>query len=61
MFKEVTRSLDTGLLGIIGLIAFVAAFILIVVRVMLMKKSERENAKNIPLEDDVIEQRPDTN
>jgi len=54
MFKEVLRDIDTGILGIIGLIAFFVAFLLIVVRVMTMKKSERNKAKNLPLKDDVI-------
>lgn len=52
MFKEVLRDIDTGILGIIGLIAFFVAFLLIVVRVMTMKKSDREKAKNIPLDSD---------
>ena len=52
MFKEVLRSVDTGVLGIIGLVAFFVAFLLIVVRVMTMKRSEREDAKQIPLGED---------
>jgi len=54
MFKGVLRDIDTGILGIIGLIAFFVAFLLIVVRVMTMKKSERQKHKNIPLEDEPI-------
>lgn len=50
MFKEVLRDIDTGILGIIGLVAFFMAFLLIVLRVMTMKKSERDRAKNLPLE-----------
>ena len=61
MFKEVLRDIDTGILGIIGLIAFLVAFLLIVVRVMTMKKTERDKAKSIPLEDEPVEQRPDNN
>lgn len=52
MLKEVIRSLDSGVLPIIGLIAFAVAFIAVVVWAMTMKKGDREAAKNIPLEDD---------
>jgi hypothetical protein len=51
MMKEAVRALDSGILPEIGLIAFFVAFVLIVIRVMLMKKSEREDAKQIPLDD----------
>ncbi|MEQ9104258.1 MAG: hypothetical protein RIE53_06130 [Rhodothermales bacterium] len=52
MFKDVVRSLDTGSLAIVGLVAFILAFVLIVARVVSMKKSERTAHKNLPLEDD---------
>jgi cbb3-type cytochrome oxidase subunit 3 len=52
MFKDVVRSLDTGILAIIGLVAFILAFILIIARVITMKKSERTAHKQLPLEDD---------
>ncbi len=51
MFKEVVRGLETGDLAIIGLLAFVVAFLLVTLRVVLMKKSEREHHKNMPLHD----------
>ena len=51
MMKEVFRDLDAGLWPIIGLLAFFVAFLLILARVLLMKKREREEAKQIPLED----------
>jgi len=51
MMKEVIRALETGALAEIGLIAFVVAFVLILVRVALMPRSEREDAKNLPLDD----------
>jgi cbb3-type cytochrome oxidase subunit 3 len=38
----------------IGLIVFLVMFAVIVVWVMLKKKSEYEKAKRIPLEDDVV-------
>lgn len=52
MFKDVIRSLDTGSLAIVGLVAFILAFVLIIARVVFMKKSERTAHKNLPLEDD---------
>ena len=45
------RSIDPGIWPVIGLIAFVVAFVLIVIRVMTMKKAERDEAKNLPLDD----------
>jgi ubiquinone biosynthesis protein Coq4 len=51
MFREVVQGLDVGILGQIGLGAFVLAFILIGIRVALLPKKERDEAKNLPLED----------
>jgi cbb3-type cytochrome oxidase subunit 3 len=61
MMKEAVRALDSGILPEIGLIAFFVAFVLIVSRVLLMKKSEREEAKQIPLDDatEIIQPDPD--
>lgn len=53
MMKEVVRGIESGALGTIGLIAFVLAFVLIVVYVIRMRKSDRTAAKNLPLEDDL--------
>lgn len=52
MFKEVVRSMETGLLGYVGLFAFLFAFVLIVIRVALMKRTDRQALKNMPLDDD---------
>ncbi len=60
MMKEVVRAMDTGLLALVGLIAFLVAFTLILARVALMKKSARDEAKNLPLHDDE-EIRPSSN
>jgi len=49
MWKDVVQSMETGLLAYVGLFAFLLAFTLILVRVFLMKKRDRMNAKNIPL------------
>ncbi len=60
MFKDVVRALDSGLLPEIGLLAFLFAFVLIVVRVLLMRKSRRNEMKQLPL-DDPAELTPETN
>lgn len=51
MMREVVRALDTGPLAEIGLIAFVLAFILIIVYAFLLPKRKRDDAKNLPLDD----------
>lgn len=51
MMKEVVRALDSGLLPIIGLIAFGVAFIAIVAWAMTMKKEDRDAAKQQPLQE----------
>lgn len=51
MMKEAVRALETGHLAEIGLIAFVVAFVLILLRAFLLPKAERDQAKQLPLED----------
>lgn len=51
MWKDVFRSLDTGVLAEIGLIAFIVTFVLILIRVFTLSKKERDHAKNIPLDE----------
>ena len=51
MMKEVLRTLDPGLLPEIGLIAFLSVFVLILIRVALLSKDEREAGKHMPLDD----------
>ncbi len=50
--KELVRALETGSLAQIGLIAFVVAFLLVVAYAVTRSKGQREDAKNLPLEDD---------
>jgi hypothetical protein len=52
MWKEVVQSMETGALAYVGLFAFIFAFTLIVIRVALMKKKERMDAKNMPLDEE---------
>ena len=52
MMKDVVRSIDPGLLPEIGLIAFLLAFLLVLIRVFTMPKRDRETAKQMPLHDD---------
>ena len=49
MMKEAVRALETGLLAEIGLVAFLVAFVLIVIYAMTMKKQTREDMKNMPI------------
>ena len=51
MWKEVIQSMESGVLGYVGLFAFLFAFLLILVRVALMKKKDRMEAKNLPLDE----------
>ncbi|MEM8486070.1 MAG: hypothetical protein AAF564_11010 [Bacteroidota bacterium] len=51
MMKEVVRALDSGLLPIIGLIAFAVAFTAIVLWAITMKKEDRDAAKQQPLQE----------
>lgn len=49
MFKEVIRSLDSGIMPIIGLIAFIVAFTAILAWAITMRKEDRDAAKQQPL------------
>ena len=51
MYKDVIQSLDSGLLPIIGLLAFFVAFASIIVWAFTMREEDRAAAKNIPLND----------
>jgi len=51
MMKEVLRAMETGVLAEIGLLAFVLAFVLVIIRVATMKRDERAKMKNLPLQD----------
>jgi hypothetical protein len=49
MMKEVMRAIDSGFLAEIGLLAFVLAFVLILIRVSQYTRSERQHAKELPV------------
>ncbi len=51
--KEVVRDIASGSLPLIGTLAFIFAFVLIVFRVIFMSKKEIEHIENLPLEDDI--------
>lgn len=53
MMKEVIRDIASGSLPLIGTLAFVAAFVLIVIRVAFMTKTEITHIENLPLEDEM--------
>lgn len=52
MFKDVIRAVDPGILPQIGLIAFIVAFVLIVLYTFTRSKAQRDTYKNMPLDDD---------
>jgi hypothetical protein len=51
MLRDVMQSLETGALAEIGLIAFVFAFVLVVLRVIWMSRAEVDEGRFIPLSD----------
>lgn len=51
MMKDVARTLETGPLAEIGLIAFFVAFLLVVAYALTLSKRRRDHAKNLPLDD----------
>ncbi len=52
MFKDLAQSIEgVTLLAEIGLILFVLIFALVVFRAFSIKKSDRQYAKSLPLED----------
>ena len=51
MMKDVARTIETGPLAEIGLIAFLVAFLLVVVYALTLSKRRRDHAKNLPLDD----------
>lgn len=52
MMKEVVRALETGAIAQVGLIAFVVAFVLVVVWTFTLSRTFRDDAKNLPLQED---------
>ena len=51
MMKEVIRAIDPGLLPQIGLVAFIVAFVLVVIYAFTMSRKKRTSLKNLPLDD----------
>ena len=58
MWKETVRALQTGALAEIAVVAFVVAFVLVVVYAFTLSKRTREQIKRQPL-DDAIELSPE--
>lgn len=58
MMKDVIRDIATGNLPLIGVLAFVSAFVLILIRVILLTKREITELEQLPLRDDFEELRP---
>ncbi len=51
MMKDVVRALQTGSLAEVALIAFVVAFVLVVVYTFTLSKKRRDRAKNLPFDE----------
>lgn len=49
--KEVIRALQTGALAEVALVAFFAAFLLVVIYTFTLSKKRRDYDKNLPLDD----------
>jgi cbb3-type cytochrome oxidase subunit 3 len=52
MMKDTVRALSTGSIAEIGLLAFLLAFILILIYTFTLSKSVRDRASQQPLDDD---------
>jgi cbb3-type cytochrome oxidase subunit 3 len=55
MIRDVMEEAGLEFFAEVGLIIFFVVFVLVTVRVLLMRKDRIEHAKNLPLEDDVPE------
>ena len=51
MWKDAIRALETGAAAEVAVVAFVAAFVLVVIYALTLKKSTREAIKRQPLDD----------
>lgn len=51
MIRNLLGGIDTGVLAQVGLLAFVVAFLAVLVYALTMRKSDRNDAKNLPLSD----------
>ena len=52
MMKDAVRALETGALAEVGLLAFVLAFVLVVVYTFTLSKKKREHLGRLPLDDE---------
>ena len=53
MWKDAVRVLETGQLGQVGLVAFVVAFVLVLVYVATLSKRHVADAARLPLDDEL--------
>lgn len=51
MLKEALQNLDTGILAQIGLLFFLLAFVLLMIRTLFLVREKGAYAKNLPLQD----------
>ena len=52
MWKDTVRALETGSWGEVALVAFVVAFVCVVVYALTLPKRKRDALKQLPLDDD---------
>jgi cbb3-type cytochrome oxidase subunit 3 len=53
MIRTILGAIETGFMAQVGLLAFVLAFIAILIYAFTLRKSERIDAKNLPLSDGI--------
>lgn len=51
MIRNILGAIDTGIMAQVGLLAFVLAFVAILIYTFTLRKSDRVDAKNLPLSD----------
>ena len=51
MIRDLLSSIDTGVLALVGLFAFIIAFAAILVYVFTLRRSVRDAAKQMPLDE----------
>ncbi len=51
MIRDLVSSIDTGVLSTVGLLAFMIAFAAILAYVFTLRRSDRDAAKRMPLDD----------
>ena len=51
MIRSILGAIETGVMAQVGLLSFVIAFVAILIYAFTLRKSDRTDAKNLPLSD----------